>query len=391
MLDSPFTPWPSYTPEEAKAVSNVILSNRVSYWTGMECKHFEQEFSDYIGTTHAIALANGTLALEGAMLALNVSNGDEVIVSPRSFMASASCVITAGATPVFADVDRDTQNISAETIQKVLTNKTKAIIVVHLAGMPADMDPIMDLAEQHKLYVVEDCAQAHGARYKGKSVGSIGHIGVWSFCQDKIITTGGEGGMITTNSSDIKKIIWSYKDHGKSWDAMQRKDHAPGYRWLHESIGSNWRMTEMQAAIGRIQIKMMPVWHSARTHNCQKILNTCRALSGLRVPECPSHSIHAAYKCYVFIDRHALVQDWNRDRVVSEIAENGVPCQTGSCPELYREKAFTRLKLAPKNRLPMAKELGETSLMFLVHPTLTTAEIEKTCRTIQSVLHRATE
>ncbi|WP_278389154.1 DegT/DnrJ/EryC1/StrS family aminotransferase, partial [Idiomarina abyssalis] len=188
MLNTPFSPWPSFTAEEAKAVQDVVLSNRVNYWTGTECREFEKEFAAWADASYAVALGNGTLALDVALKALGVSAGDEVIVTPRTFIASISTVVNAGATPVFADIDRDSQNIEAHTIAPVITSRTKAIIVVHLAGRPAEMDAIMDLAGKHGLYVIEDCAQAHGARYKGCSVGSIGHIGAWSFCQDKIMT-----------------------------------------------------------------------------------------------------------------------------------------------------------------------------------------------------------
>ncbi|MFA0697837.1 DegT/DnrJ/EryC1/StrS family aminotransferase, partial [Vibrio sp. 10N.222.49.C9] len=182
-----------------------------------------------------------------------VGSGDEVITTPRTFLASASSIVTSGASPVFADEDLNSQNITAQSIEAVLTPNTKAVIVVHLAGMPAEMDDIMALSKKHGFYVIEDCAQAHGAKYKGKSVGTIGHIGAWSFCQDKIMTTGGEGGMVTTNDKALWSKMWSYKDHGKSFDAIYNREHPPGFRWLHESFGTNWRMTEMQAVIGRIQ------------------------------------------------------------------------------------------------------------------------------------------
>src|SRR5690606_10824692 len=253
MLNTPFPPWPSFTTEEADAVREVILSNKVNYWTGQECRKFEQEFAAWTGCRHAVALSNGTLALDAALKALGIGPGDEVIVTPRTFLASVSCVINAGAKPVFAEVDRDSQNITASTIQAVLTERTRAVICVHLAGWPCDMDPIMALADERGLYVIEDCAQAHGAHYKGRPVGSIGHIGAWSFCQDKIMTTGGEGGMTTTNDQRLWSKMWSLKDHGKSWDALYKQQHPPGFRWLHESFGTNWRMMEMQAAIGRIQ------------------------------------------------------------------------------------------------------------------------------------------
>ncbi|MGP1613939.1 MAG: DegT/DnrJ/EryC1/StrS family aminotransferase, partial [Pollutimonas bauzanensis] len=244
MLNTPFSPWPSFTSEEADAVREVILSNKVNYWTGQECRKFEKEFAAWAGCDHAVAVSNGTLALDAALKALDIGPGDEVVVTPRTFLASVSCVINAGATPVFAEVDRDSQNITAATIQAVLSDRTRAVICVHLAGWPCDMDPIMALASEHGLYVIEDCAQAHGAQYKGRSVGSIGHIGAWSFCQDKIMTTGGEGGMATTNDRALWSRMWSLKDHGKSWDAIYQREHKPGFRWLHESFGTNWRMME---------------------------------------------------------------------------------------------------------------------------------------------------
>jgi dTDP-4-amino-4,6-dideoxygalactose transaminase len=275
VLNTPFTPWPNFTVEEANVVRDVILSNKVNYWTGQECREFEKEFSSWTGVKHAVALTNGTVALDVALKALGIGQGDEVIVTPRTFLASVSCVINAGAVPIFADVDRDSQNITAETILSVLTSRTKAILCVHLAGWPCEMDPIMVLAEKYNIFVIEDCAQAHGAHYKGRSVGSIGHIGAWSFCQDKIMTTGGEGGMVTTNDQVLWSKMWSHKDHGKSWEAIYEHQHAFGFRWLHESFGTNWRMMEVQAAIGRIQLRRMENWHSQRIDNAQKIWTAC--------------------------------------------------------------------------------------------------------------------
>jgi dTDP-4-amino-4,6-dideoxygalactose transaminase len=389
MLNSPFSPWPAFSEEEAAAVAAVLKSGKVNYWTGEECRMFECEFAGFAGAKYAVALANGTVALDLILKTLGIGPGDDVIVTPRTFIASVSCVVTAGATPVFADVDRDTQNITAETIAKVVTPRTKAVICVHLAGMPCDLDPILELAAKNKFKVIEDCAQAHGARYKDRSVGSIGHAAAWSFCQDKIMTTGGEGGMVTTNDEALWQAMWSYKDHGKSWDAVYKKQHAAGYRWLHESFGTNWRMIEMQAAIGRIQLKHMPEWHIKRQENAQAIWDVVSALPGLRVPEMPNWAGHAAYKCYVFAEPAALRSDWSRDRIVTEITAAGVPCYSGSCPEVYLETAFDNTGWRPAQRLPVAKHLGETSLMFLVHPTLTPDEISKTCDVLIAVLQRA--
>jgi len=389
VLNTPFSLWPSFTQEEADAVSRVLLSNKVNYWTGNECREFEKEFASWAGCEYAIALSNGTLALDVALKALGVGEGDEVITTPRTFLASASSIVTSGAAPVFADVDLNSQAITAESIQAVLTPKTKAVIVVHLAGMPAEMDAIMALSEQHGFYVIEDCAQAHGAKYKGRSVGTIGHIGAWSFCQDKIMTTGGEGGMVTTNDKALWSTMWSYKDHGKSFDAIYNREHPPGFRWLHESFGTNWRMTEMQAVIGRIQLSRMPAWTAQRQVNAAKIDEAVADLSVVRRVEVPKYSEHAEYKHYLFIEPQNLAEGWTRDRIVETIVERGVPAYQGSCSEVYLEKAFDNTPWRPEQRLINAVTLGETSLMFLVHPTLTAEEVSKTAQVIREVLLEA--
>ncbi|UAW99473.1 DegT/DnrJ/EryC1/StrS aminotransferase family protein [Halopseudomonas nanhaiensis] len=392
MLNTPFSPWPCFTDEEADAVRDVLLSNKVNYWTGNEGREFEKEFAVWADSDHAIALTNGTVALDLALKALGIGPGDEVIVTSRTFLASASSIVTAGAVPVFADVDAVSQNITHETVSAVLTERTRAVICVHLAGWPCDMDPIMAMAKQQGFFVIEDCAQAHGARYKGRSVGSIGHISAWSFCQDKIMTTGGEGGMVTTNDRDLWKRMWAYKDHGKSWDAVYEREHPPGFRWLHESFGTNWRMTEIQAVLGRIQLRRMKEWTAARTQNAQRIWETCRGFASLKVPSFDeaTGSTHAHYKCYVQIESERLAQGWGRDRIIEAINKSGVPCYQGSCSEVYLEKAFDDTGWRPTERLPVAKRLGETSLMFLVHPTLTGEELEKTCAVIREVMTEAT-
>lgn len=401
MLNTAFSPWPSFTVEEADAVQRVVMSNKVNYWTGTETREFEKEFAAWCGVRHAVALANGTLALDVALKALGIGPGDEVVVTPRTFIASISCVVNAGAVPVFADVEADSGNISPRTIAAALTPRTKAVICVHLAGWPCDMDPIMKLAQEHGLKVIEDCAQAHGALYKGRSVGSIGHVGAWSFCQDKIMTTGGEGGMVTTNDEGLWRSMWSYKDHGKSYEAVYERHHPPGFRWLHESFGTNWRMLEMQAVIGRIQLRRMTDWSALRKRNAAAIWATCREFSALRVPNvqctgCPgschakgASCEHAHYKCYVYVEPERLKAGWSRDAIVEAIGANGVPCYQGSCSEVYLEKAFEGTGWRPQHRLPTAKMLGETSIMFLVHPTLTEAELARTCAVVRQVMGMA--
>lgn len=398
MLNVPFSPWPSVTSEEMEAVQRVLASNRVNYWTGEEGRLFEREFAAWAGTRHAIALANGTVALDLALYGLGIGPGDEVIVTPRTFIASVSCVVNAGATPVFADVDRDSGNLTADTIAAVLTPRTRAVVLVHLAGWPCDMDPIMELSARHGFKVIEDCAQAHGARYRGRSVGSIGHVGAWSFCQDKIMTTGGEGGMVTTDDADLWARMWAYKDHGKSWDAVYNRQHPPGFRWLHESFGTNWRMLEMQAAIGRVQLRHVDDWVEARRANAQVIEEALAPFAGrgLRVPAlpdrgglAPSTDCHARYKLYVYVQPHKLRPDWSRDRIISEINALHVPCYQGSCSEVYLERAFEATGWRPPERLPLARELGETSVMFLVHPTLTADEVERTGSAAAQVMAQA--
>ena len=384
MLNGPFPPWPSFTKEESDAVSNVLLSNKVNYWTGNESREFEREFAKFAGTEHAIAVANGTLAIDLAFHGLGIGshNGgtaeDEVIVTSRSFMASASAIVNAGARPVFADVDMVSGNITGETVAPVITDKTRGIIAVHLAGWPCDMDGLREAIGGREIRLIEDCAQAHGAMYKGKPVGGLGDVAAWSFCQDKIMTTGGEGGMVTCDDEALWRRMWAFKDHGKSYEAVYEREHAPGFRWLHESFGTNWRLTEMQAAIGRIQLRRMPEWHAARAANAAAISEALSPLADeggpirLAVMEGETDvtvgSRHAWYKYYAYVRKNNLNERWDRDRIAGVISTAGVPCMQGSCSEMYLEKAFVGNKLRPKKSMPVAKALGETSLMFLVHP-----------------------
>lgn len=385
-----FPGWPVFAPDEIEAVTSVLRSGKVNYWTGEEGRLFEQEYAASLGVKHAIALTNGTVALELALHALDLGPGDEVIVTPRTFLASASCAVVRGIKPVFADVDPVSQNITAETIRAVLTPRVKAIIAVHLAGWPCDMDPIMELANEHGLKVIEDCAQAHGATYKGRPVGSIGHINAFSFCQDKILTTGGEGGLVTTNDTAMWEKMWSYKDHGKSYEAVYRRQHPPGFRWLHESFGTNWRLTEMQSTIGRLILRKLPAWVATRRQHAAILTDAFTRLPGLRVTLPPDDIQHAYYKYYTFVNRDLLKPDWNRDRIMNEVTRAGVPCFSGSCSEIYLEKAFDLPGMRPATRLAVAKELGETSLMFLVHPTLEPRHVRSVADCVEAVMAEAT-
>ncbi len=381
--------WPYFADDEIEAAVQVLRSGKVNYWTGDEGRLFEKEFAAFAGCKHAIALANGSVALECALKVLGIGPGDEVITTSRTFIASASCAVMVGARPVIADVDRESQNITAETIGRVLTPRTKAIVAVHLAGWPCEMDGILALARQHGIKVVEDCAQAHGATYKGQPVGSLGDVAAFSFCQDKIMTTAGEGGMVTTNSTELWKSMWSLKDHGKSYDAVYHREHAPGFRWLHESFGTNWRMTEVQSAVGRIQLRKLPQWLSVRRNYAQTLTSQFVTLPGLRITVPPKHIEHAYYKYDAFVRPEALHPEWTRDRIIEAVNAEGIPCFCGSCSEIYLERAFPPEWL-PQERLAVARELGETSLMFLVHPTLTEEQIHNTWATVKKVMSAAT-
>lgn len=384
-----FPSWPSVSEEEVARVRDVLLSNQVNYWTGNGCQGFEREIANQFECKYAISLANGTVALDLALRALEIGEGDEVIVTPRTFMASVSSIVLSGARPLFADVDPNTQNITADSIKECLNSNTKAIILVHLAGWPCDMDSIIELAKANGLKIIEDCAQAHGATYKGRLVGSFGDIAAFSFCQDKIMTTGGEGGMVTTNDEELWSRMWSFKDHGKSYDAVFNRKHPIGFRWLHESFGSNYRMTEMQAAIGRIQLKKLPQWIEQRRKNADVLTQCFSELPVLRVTLPPVHVGHAYYKYYCFVRPERLKKGWSRDKVIHLINEEGVPCYSGSCSEVYLERAFDNTGFRPEKRLQVARELGETSLMFLVHPTLKEADMLKMCDVVKAVMKKA--
>jgi len=400
-------PWPSYSDEEMAGVLKVLASNKVNYWTGQECRKFEKEFASWVGVSYAVSLANGTVALDLALKALNIQSGDEVIVTPRSFIASVSCVLNAGASPVFVDVDRDSGNINAKTIESRLSPKTKAIICVHLGGLPCEMDEIMEIASRHGLMVIEDCAQAHGAVYKGRKVGSRGHIAAWSFCQDKIMTTGGEGGMVTTNDKSLWKSMWSFKDHGKNYDLAIQSGPSFGFRWIHDSIGTNWRMMDMQAVIGRIQLKKIKSWTEIRNENAKILSSYLNGIESVRLPskicnDCLKNGqnlsccnlkdkgcSNAFYRYYVYLNIDNISPLWNREIIIKELNKKGIPCGTGTCPEIYLEKAFDKLPCKPATRLPVAKELGETSIAFLVHPGIDQKMMKSMALTIRNIFMSA--
>jgi dTDP-4-amino-4,6-dideoxygalactose transaminase len=384
-----FAGWPSFEADEIAAATEVLKSGKINYRTGEQGRRFEKEFAAYTGSRHAVAVANGTVALELALQALGIGAGDEVIVPSRTFIASASCVVMRGAVPVIADVEASSGNVSAETIRAVLSARTKAIIAVHLAGWPCEMDAIVELARERGIRVIEDCAQAHGATYRGRPVGSMGDAAAFSFCQDKIMTTGGEGGMLTIEDEAAWERAVSFRDHGTRYDAVgSQKESRGGFQWVHDSFGTNWRLTEMQSAIGRAQLRKLPRWVEARRRNAAILREGLRECVGLRVTAPPEEIGHAYYKYYVFVQRECLREGYDRDRILAAIHAEGVPCFSGICSEIYREKAFPA-EWRPVADCEVARELGETSLMFPVHPTLSEEDMLDTCVAVEKVMGAA--
>ncbi|MCA9653401.1 MAG: DegT/DnrJ/EryC1/StrS aminotransferase family protein [Myxococcales bacterium] len=380
--------WPRFEEDEIEAATRVLRSGRVNYWTGGEGRAFEAELATYLGVGHGIALANGTVAIELALWALGIDAG-EVVVPARTFVATAHAVRMRGATPVFADVDRDHGGMSASTLEARLSPRTRAVIVVHLGGWPCDIEEIAALCRERGLPLVEDCAQAHGAAVRGRKVGSFGTAAAFSFCQDKILTTAGEGGMLVTDDEALWKQAWSLKDHGKDWDEVHRDDHPPGFRWLHQRLGTNWRLSELQSAVGRVQLGKLDRWLRHRRQLAALLDERLGAVPGLRVPRPPAGVEPAYYKHYAYVDPTALAAGWSRDRIMAEVGARGCYCASGSCSEIYLEAAFPEA-MRPHPRLPVAKELGETSLMFRVDPTVSEAEIERTGEVVAAVMAEAT-
>lgn len=382
--------WPIYDEDSVADVCAILRSGKVNaLHHGESCRRFERAFADFCGVPFGIAVANGTLALELALRALEIGAGDEVIVPARSFMASASCVCAVGATPVFADVDAQSQAVTAQSVAHAVTHRTRAILVVHLAGWPAPMAEITAVAAHYGIPIVEDCAQAHGATLYGLPVGSFGDVAAFSFCTDKIISTGGEGGMIVMRRPEIWRRAWAYKDHGKTPEAMEGTGDPGTFRWLHDTLGSNYRLTEMQAAIGLRQLAILPQWLARRRQNAAMLSDALADLPALRLTIPPAAIGHAYYKYYCFIRPERLAPGWSRDRIMAELIEWGIPCGSGSCPEIYLETAFASHRSLPAGRLPVARQLGETSLMFPVDPTLSEEDMIVIAEAVRTVLNKA--
>ncbi len=389
-LTMPMAPWPNYDDEQIDAITAIYRSGRVNYLRGKIGPAFEQEFCDWSGSKKAIAVGNGTLAIEIILRGLGLKPGDEVITTPRTFIATSSACVLNGLIPVLADIDIESGNITPETVAPLITSKTKAIIPVHLGGWPCDMHGFNALAEEKGIYVIEDCAQAHGAKIDGRSVGTFGKANAWSFCLDKIITTGGEGGMVTTDDEELWAHMWSLKDHGKSYDAVFNRKHPPGFQWLHEGWGTNWRITEPQSEIGRIQLSRMPQWHAERTKNAELLRDRFSSLSALHIPWPEPGLENAWYRFYVHINQDALKDGWSRDRIQAECQALGFNISVGSCSEIYLEKCFKDSGYGPSEPLPNAQKMTGLALAFLVHPGHTEEMLHAVADTFEDVVKMAT-
>ena len=363
LRQAPDEHWPFYADDEIEAVARVLRSGRVNQWTGGEVFAFQDALARTFGGKHCIALANGSLALELPLRAFGIGPGDEVVVAPRTFVASATCVMLLGAIPVFADIDPDSGNITAQSIEAVLTERTKAIIPVHLGGWPCDMPAIMALAERRGLLVIEDCAQSHGAEIDGRPAGSFGQAAALSFCQDKIISTGGEGGATLFQDEAAWDWAWSYKDHGKN-RAKAMAPPGPEFRWVHDSVGTNWRLTGPQAAIGLKQLAKLNEWHAARTRNAGIWAEALAGVPGVRVQLPGPRFRHAYYRFNFYLEPGA---EEARQEILARAREAGLRLATGSCSEVYREAAFRDL---PEPDLPNARAMTRSSLALETHPTL---------------------
>ena len=379
--------WPFFSKGEIKAVRKILESNKVNYLFGDEGDRFEKNFAKFSDSKYALAVANGTLALDLCMRSIGISKNDEVIVTGRTFIASASCISILGGTPVFVDVDLNSQNINVELIKRAITKKTKAIICVHFAGFPCDMPEIMKMAKKNSLFVIEDCAQAHGAKINNRSVGSFGDINAWSFCNDKIMTTGGEGGMVTTNNKNLYNWICSFNNHGKDlrkYYAISKKA-INTFPLIHDSLGLNYRLTEMQSAIGNFQLNKMQSWIRIRNRNAEIIIKKLKDLDLIVTPNIDKKFSHAFYKLYLTIDPNYLKPKKNRGSILKELNKRGVMASFGSSGRVFAEKAFHKFKTVPPG-LPNSSFLEENSIMIQVHPTITKNEISNTASIIHKVL-----
>lgn len=405
--------WPQYTDKIISGVSEILCSGKVNQWTGTKVKEFEKKYCDYFGCKYAVAVSNGSVAIELCLRAINLKEGDEVIVTPRSFLASASSINICGGIPVFVDVDYETQNITLENIQAGYSDKTKAVILVHLAGLSCKkIDEIINWCHLKNIYVIEDCAQCHGAKYKNQYLGTFGDINAWSFCQDKIISTGGEGGMVTTNNEFLFKKVWSFKDHGKNYDKtnygnntkqeIQTKNKAGHHNFLHDTIGSNYRMTEIQASIGIDSLDLLQNWIEIRRYNANLLSNCLVKYDFIKILNWHKYEdyynqydmkhiktyYHCYYKYYFYINRDYFGYENIRNIILDEFIKNGICASVGSNSEIYKELCYgENNNYRIGQECTNAKEIGKSCIMLQTDPTYTKEYMVYFIDKIQKILN----
>ena len=401
-----FPGWPKFAPEVCEKVSEVLNSGKVNYWTGKVGMEFEDAFAKWAGAKAAISCTNGTAALHIALSALGVGPGDEVIVPSYTFIASSFSVVQAGAIPVFADVTED-HTLDPACIEALITPRTKAIVVVHLYGVVADMGPIVDIAKKHGLFVVEDCAQCIGGKYDGITVGLVGDVGCYSFCQSKHFTTGGEGGMVITNNDDLAWECRSFRDHGYDVRARMNmlalEEKLP---YIHRRVGFNYRMTEMQSMIGLCELRRFDSWNLKRRFEYAAMYD--KALSGLKgikaIPVNTAERKNAYWWYPILIDLDVV--DITAKEFIKELIGMGIPCSGILWPESYLEQAYqdgvgfgdaqfpfkskeyTDPKTVDYSKVvcPVARSLRDQTVSLFLHPSWEKCHIEKVIEGIKTVI-----
>ena len=393
--------WPQIPEEGIEAVAEVLRSGKINYWTGEQTRLFEAEFAALHEAAEALAVANGTLALELAVRSFGIGPGDEVIVPSRTFIATAGAVVAAGATPVIADIDPQTNALTPLSVAARLTPRTRAVIAVHVGGYPAPVAELRELTDQMDLVIIEDCAQAEGARYSGHAIGTAAHASCFSFCTDKILPLG-EGGVICytegLRQSAAYLQAWAYRDHGHVFGRAQNtrvQERSSQFKYLSDHFGTNARMPEVQGALARVMLRHVSAWHIQRTRNaevlCGELADFAPAFSPVVLPASrrAQGSEHAYYRLYFRLDPTALAPGWDRDRVIDAIAAEGAPVQFGSCALIGREQALLTLGAPRDEDLPGALCANEQSLAFFVHPTLTEADMADIAGAARKVLQKA--
>jgi len=377
--------WPNFSKSLLLKINKILSNGVINYTTGNLGITFEKKFSEFIGNKYSIVTCNGTVALEVAIKSLDLPRNSEIIVPARSFFASASCIVNTGNIPVFADVDLATQNILSTDIERKINKKTKAIICVHLAGLPCDMEKIVKLAKQHKLKIIEDCSQAHGAMIDNSNVGTFGDVATWSFCNDKIISTLGEGGMISTNYKKIYKFCKTYINHGTNIN----KKKSNKFIYNKNSFGTNLRITEIQSIAGLDQLKNLKKVQKIRENISKNFFKIIIKYKKFFNTFYTSKNVKSAwYRFYFFVKPNVKNFKKLRFKIIKDLNRMNVKCSTGSCPEIYLETAFKTLKNFKFKRLKNCKLLGETSIALEINHTLNRNEQKKDLTKLASVLKK---